>query len=177
MTVEKAQVQVESTEQSAKRRKQSMTVRSSALFYASTSNGMNTEISFLNHFLLKREIPKVVCFASFRTMTGQLVKRVPIVVEQPIVYAMPVADHVGGDFEGSVEIEFYSVENIFVPYAAVSAIYSSAQSFCQIHSYTRIYNSMELEETHIIPTGEEAGWMLRDFEAGTESVAFLHNGP
>ncbi len=170
------EIVVESTEQSSLRGKRYFTVRSSALFYATSKEGMDTEVSFLNHFLLKRGIKKVIAFISFRDMSGKLWKRLTVTVQEPKVYSFRVSQYCGDHFEGSADVEFYSVENIFVPYSAVSVIYSCSESLCQMHSYTRIYNAHEAEEPHFIPTGEEAGWTIRDNEAGTESVAYIHNG-
>lgn len=61
-----SQARVESTEESARRRKKYFCVRSSATFFAQSGAGMETQISFLNHYLLRHEIAKVMCVLSLR---------------------------------------------------------------------------------------------------------------
>jgi hypothetical protein len=146
--------------------------RSSAIFYVPPTDGVQTTISFLNYWALKRDL-QVAVLASVRTMAGELVGRERLRFEAGMVinYRPPVER----GFEGSVEIEVLSIENMAIPYAAVIAWYESGLGTTLVHSYARAYSPHEVEEGRTVTRGREGCWTVGD-DARTRSFCVFHNG-
>jgi hypothetical protein len=147
-------------------------LRSSAIFYYVRNSQTKTTLSLLNYWPIKRNL-QVAVVASLRRMDGTLVRRERLSFQPGMVcnYA-PALDE---PFEGSAEIEVFSVENLVVPYAAVMAIYETAKGIAQVHSYGRTYSRHEVEEGRAIAAGSEGCWTLRD-DGKRRSFAVFHNG-
>ena len=167
---------IESSEQSAARMKMNVCHRSSAIFFAQVGKMVDTRLTFLNHFLLKRDIPEVKCVVTFRALDGTQISQTNFNVTEPRTYSVTVRDFVGSEFVGSAEIEFLSEYNLGVPFCATMAIYKSQNGYCQLHAYSRTYNTEEITEDRVYQKAAEIGWTLRDTE-DVQSLAILHNGP
>lgn len=150
-------------------------LRSSAIFYYRKDKNFSTTISLFNYWKHKREIP-VVVLASLRSMSGALLSReeIPFTIGDVVNY-VPSPGSID-IFEGSIEIEVFSIQNMVIPYAAVIALYRSDQGLSMVHSYARAYSRHEVEEGRTLSHGEEACWSIRDSE-GVSSFAVFHNGP
>ncbi len=148
-------------------------LRSSAMFYYVHGPSIRTTISLLNYWPLKRSI-EVHIVASVRRMDGTLVQRERITFDRGMVYNYCPAPS-DAFFEGSIEIEVFSIQNLVIPYAAVMAIYESSAGVSMVHSYGRAYSRHEVEEGRTISIGSEGCWTLRD---GGEYRSFCvaHNG-
>lgn len=145
-------------------------LRSSAILWVKNNNKVRTTISFSNYWKFKNFIDVNVVL-NLRKITGELINRQIISFEEKAVwnYSPP------NDFEGSVEIETFSIKNMRIPYAAVMAVYESAESISMVHSYARAYSQHEIEDNRTISVGEESCWTLRD-DNDTTSFAVIHNG-
>lgn len=146
-------------------------LRSSAIFWVKNSRHLTTTISFSNYWKYKN-FTDVTIVLNLRMMSGKLVSRQTISFDETMVcnYSPPK------DFEGSVEVEAFSIKNIRIPYAAVMAVYESTGSISMVHSYARAYSQHEIEEKRTLSVGEESCWTLRD-SAHITSFAVIHNGP
>lgn len=149
-------------------------LRSSAIFYYKYSSKFKTTLSFMNYWLTKRNLD-VTVIASLREMNGKLLRREPISFGQGTVVNYRPLLNDRPFFEGSIEIEVFSNKNLFIPYAAVMAIYESQKGISMVHSYSRTYYPHEIEEDRIITKGEESCWTLRDTNK-SRSFCVLHNG-
>jgi len=150
-----------------------LVLRSSAIFYYRRDRALSTTISLLNYWSLKRGLT-VAIVASLRDMTGRLIRRERLAFTPGMV--VNYAPDPGADaFEGSVEIEAFSTDNLVIPYAAVMAVYRTAHGVSMVHSYARTYAPHEIEEGRTITEGEESCWTIRD-DARTRSFAVFHNG-
>jgi hypothetical protein len=146
-------------------------LRSSAIFYAINNKKMKTTVSFLNYWILKRDI-KVTVIINLRKMNGALVSREFADFSNGMVFNYSPKYK---DFEGSIEIEVFSLENMVIPYAAVMVIYESKESISMVHSYARIYSLHEIEEKRTISNGRESCWTIRDSQS-MRSFCVMHNG-
>jgi len=146
-------------------------LRSSAIFWVKNTVDLKTTISVSNYWEYKN-FTDVNVVLNLRTMSGNLVSRQGINFDEGMVfnYTPP------SDFEGSVEIEAFSIKNIRIPYAAVMAVYESPESVSMVHSYARAYSQHEIEDKRTLSVGEESCWTLRD-SSNTTSFAVIHNGP
>jgi hypothetical protein len=147
-------------------------LRSSAIFYVREDATTQSTISFMNYWKLKRGV-EVAVFASTRNMKGELLLRERLNFGQGEVinYRVP-AD---GPFEGSIEIEVFSTQNMAIPYSAIVCIYETSRGYSFVHSYARAYSHHEIEEGRTLSTGREACWTCRDTPL-QRSFAVIHNG-
>jgi hypothetical protein len=146
--------------------------RSSGMFYYRASQRFRTTITLWNHFKHKNNCEAAI-LASVRDMSGKLLARERLGFESgEVLNYSPLA---GEDFEGSVEIEAFSAQNLKIPFTAISALYEAEKSVSLLHAYGRVYSSHEIEEARTIPVGREIGWTLRDSE-GVRSFCVFHNG-
>src|SRR5581483_10002156 len=149
-------------------------LRSSALFYyRNKEEAFTTTFSFMNYWKQRRDL-HVAIIASLRDMSGRLVRREELTFTDGEVLNYRACRE-GEDFEGSVEIEIFSTQNLKIPYAAIMGIYETPKGVSIVHSYGRAYSTHEIEEGRTITHGEEACWTLRD-DATTHSLGIFHNG-
>ncbi len=146
-------------------------LRSSAIFWAKNDEHLRTTISFSNYWKYKN-FTDVRVLVNLRTLSGELLNRKVIDFDKSHIcnYSPPE------NFEGSVEVEAFSIKNMRIPYAAIMAIYESKKSISMVHSYARAYSQHEIEDKRTITNGEESCWTLRDNPI-TSSFAIVHNGP
>ena len=145
-------------------------LRSSAMFWARNDDKVRTTISFSNYWMYKNNLV-VAVLINVRDMSGRLLSRHPVSFEKSEVCNFTPPD----DFEGSVEVEVFGNRNMRIPYAAIMAIYETADAISMVHSYGRAYSQHEIEDGRTISIGEESCWTLRDGE-GLVSFAAFHNG-
>ena len=84
--------------------------------------GTKSNISFVNHFLIKRNIEEVSLKISGTTKNGALIRSITLQIDEPRDYSIFVDDF----FEDSEKvshfiIEFYSVKNLFIPSSAITS--------------------------------------------------------
>ena len=114
-------------------------LRSSAIFYVRQTENVTTTINFMNYWKAKRCID-VAVVASTRKMDGTLLGRTRLNFDAgEVVNFRP---DLGGDTEGSVEIEILSIENLVFPYPALMAFYETDKTVSMVHSYARAYSCL-----------------------------------
>ena len=59
-----------------------------------------------------------------------------------------------------------------VPFPAIIITYETNDSITMVHSYSRAYSNLEVEDGKIISQGHEACWILKDNE-NIESFAVI----
>lgn len=148
-------------------------LRSSGIFYYRKQPGFRTTVTFMNYWKAKRDLD-VSVFASLRAMDGTLISREELTWERGHVmnYAPETPEE---PFEGSVEIEVFSLQNMVIPFAAIIVVYDTDEAISLTHNYARTYSPHEIEEGRTITDGEESCWTLRD-SATVRSFAVIHNG-
>ena len=94
-------------------------------------------ISFLNHFLIKRGITSVGCKVTAIDNNGKRITSQLTTIDQPRVYTM----YLQRDFvpnAASFLVEFFSSENIFVPFPAVMVNHRTKNALSGVHSFNRV---------------------------------------
>ena len=170
-------VHIVSTLQNKLDQKKSVHHSSSTVFLGIVNKELkiDTEISFLNHFLLKRNISDVVAIIEIRTVEGNLFESFKIKIDEPKTYKIKLSEYVKNNFIGSVYVFFQSKENIAVPFCAVTFAISTNNSVCGVHTYGRRLEQNELGTYIDLKNTIETGWTLRDTE-NIKSFATLHGG-
>ena len=171
-------VNILSTLQNKVAQKKAIHHSSSAVFLGiyNPNNGIDTEISLLNHFILKRGITDVVAKVEIRNLNGDLVKSFKLNMDEERVYSVRLGEHFNTIFTGSIYVFFQSNENLAVPFCAVMCSIKSSNSVCGVHSYGRRLEQKELGTNLDIKKTVEMGWTARDSDS-IKSFATLHGGP
>ena len=170
-------VQIVSTLQNKSTQKKAVHMSSSTVFLAvcSYDGHVDTEISLLNHFLLKRGINDVVATVEFRDLKGDLVTKYKMNMDEPRAYSIAVFEQIKGEFLGSIYVYFNSNENLAVPFCAVMSTVRTRNSVCGVHTYGRRLEQKELGGSLDISNTVETGWTARDTRT-VKSFAVLHGG-
>ena len=128
-------VQIVSTLQNKADQKKSIHRSSSTVFLAVCSHdgSVDTEVSLLNHFILKGGIVDVVATVEFRDLKGELVNTFNINMDEPRVYSIRASEHISGSFLGSIYVYFNSNENLAVPFCAVMCSIKTKNSVCGVY--------------------------------------------
>ena len=164
-------------------RQQSQTIHSSSTVFWGLVNKekkIDTRISFLNHFLLKRNIPSVSMRLCVRTMDGSLVNEIIDEINEPKVYSYSLFDLVAelGIFKGefAVYIEFTSSHNLAVPFCAVTSEIVSPTTVDIVHTYGRALESQEIGSKVDFEVSYETGWSLWNVGNNFSNNLIFHNG-
>lgn len=147
-------------------------LRSSAIFWVKNSATFKSTISFMNYWKIKRNLD-VSVIATVRELDGTLIKRERLTFDQGEV--INYSNFTGGDFEGSVEIDVYALENMVIPYSAIMIVYEGEKGISMVHGYTRTYSRYEVEDKKTITKGEEGCWLIKDTKE-IQSFGIVHNG-
>ena len=114
-------------------------------------------ISFLNHFLIKRQIQSVGCKVTAIGNDGVRLGSRLTIIDEPRVYTMYLQRDLNHD-AASFLVEFYSSVNIFVPFPAVMVNHRTKNAISSVHSFNRVLadvfedddvNGVHVQETAI----------------------------
>ena len=171
-----------STSENKLAQKQAIFNSSSTVFWAviNKSKKIDTVISFLNHFLLKRQIKSVSMRLSIRNIEGKLLKEVIAEIKDPVVYSFSILselEELGIYFgEFSVFIEFTSEKNLAVPFCAVTAEITSPTTLDVVHTYGRALEAKEIGSSIDFETSYETGWSIWECGPNISNNLIFHNG-
>ena len=102
----------------------------------------NTWISFINHFLLKRNYKSIALKLSAIDKFGNLLDSQTIQITKPIVYSFNLNKIFSNVDAKNYLIDFYSDKNLFIPFPAV-VVSHLGKDFCNtVHSFNRILNDV-----------------------------------
>lgn len=101
--------------------------------------GADVEISFLNHFLLKRGYRKVACRVTAIDHEGRKLHARLETVTEPRVYRLPLSRMAGGA-AASHMVEFFAAENLVIPFPAVMINHEGPDFLNSVHAYNRVLN-------------------------------------
>ncbi len=117
------------------------TVHRSSLLAPSMLNS-DTWITFVNHFLIKRNYKSVALKLTAIGNMGNLLDSQTIEISEPKVYAFNLSSIFKNLKALNYLVEFYSDKNLFVPFPAV-IVSHVGKGFCNVvHAYNRILNDV-----------------------------------
>jgi hypothetical protein len=123
--------------------------RASAIFPIFDREHYANNITFLNHWLVKRGIPEIAARHTIRDAGGTRLGQVFSTIDRSKCYSVDLeeilaAAEIGNDLAtGSWEVEFFSARNLFIPYPAVVQTIHNDTFFNQVHAYARVLNDFE----------------------------------
>lgn len=125
------------------------TFRSSAIFPVMQSQGISSRILFLGYWILKRHIREIAAVISLRDSKGTLMARETMLITEAKTFSVELGEALKKcgwreeNFTGSMEIEFFSTQNLFFPYPAVVINYYGPQFSTVVHTAQRVYNDFD----------------------------------
>ena len=99
------------------------------------------EISFLNHFLIKRNHKKIACIITAIGKDGKKIESRLHHIDQPKVYVFTLTGMVEKPVSNYM-IEFFSPDNLFIPFPAVMVNHRNNKFLNQVHSFNRVLNDI-----------------------------------
>lgn len=99
------------------------------------------DVSFLNHFLLKRGYPRVGCRVSEIDGEGTRIRTNLIQIDAPRSYTFKLSEGAHPDC-ASFMVEFFAAENLFIPFPAVMVNHRGKGFLNSVHSYNRVLNDV-----------------------------------
>jgi hypothetical protein len=103
--------------------------------------GSIAEISFLNHFLLKRNYDHIACVITPIGIDGKKLDSRLHVIDEPRVYRFTLTG-ISEQLVSNYMVEFFSSKNLFIPFSAVMVNHRSDDFFNQVHSFNRSLNDI-----------------------------------
>jgi len=102
----------------------------------------DTWISFINHFLLKRNYKSIALKLSAIDKFGNLLDSQTIQITEPVAYSLNLNKIFLNLPTNNYLIDFYSNKNLFIPFPAV-VVSHIGKDFCNtVHSFNRILNDV-----------------------------------
>ena len=137
--------------------------------------GTDVDISFVNHFLLKRGHENVACRLTAVDPEGQRVESRTFQVCEPRVYAFELSSLTNAPVANYI-VEFFSPSNLFIPFPAVVVNHRNARFLNSVHSYNRVLNDVFEDDAINSTRVREASVDVRVDEA-TDTFALFTAGP
>ncbi len=103
--------------------------------------GCETEISFLNHFLIKRSYKEVGCRITAIDDQGKRIEARLFNIDEPCVYRFCLEKEIHKDAH-SYMVEFFTNKNLFIPFPAVMVNHVGNQSINTVHAFNRVLNDV-----------------------------------
>jgi hypothetical protein len=129
-------------------------------------------ISFLNHFLFKRNNQNVGLRLTAVDTAGARINSRLFPIDEPRVYTF----HLQRDFcpsASSFLVEFFSSSNIVIPFPAVMVNHRGPKSYSTVHSFNRVLNDIfEDDEINTVQVEEGAIDIAQDSRASTFFTVF-----
>lgn len=157
--------------------------RSSAIFPMMQKEGITCRILFMGYWILKRSLQEIASVITLRDKKGNSLNRDFLMITDPKTYRIELKEQLqlagldpNDPFEGSLEIEFFSTQNLVFPYPAVAINYYGPQFSSLVHSAQRVYNDFEDRHRNSETSVPESGFNIHA-DRGREPVIGLINGP
>lgn len=153
--------------------------RASAIFYALCGPNINTCVGFLNYWREKNNVSGIGVMVTLRDELGvkKLRQHSHLTAATGVfdVRKMLVAGgHDASDFTGSIELEFFSAEDLKFQFPGVSVFYQTPGGISYVHTNQRVYNHAEDQARGSSLNAWQTGF---DVLADQGAFVFLVNGP
>lgn len=124
--------------------------RSSAIFPAIQQSGISSRILFMGYWILKRNIHEISSIITLRNEKGIILARSTMPITQAKTFRIELGDELeraglgkNAFFFGSLEVEFFSTQNLVFPFPAVVINYYGPNFSTVVHTAQRVYNDFE----------------------------------
>jgi len=160
------------------------TMRSSAIFPVRViDEKVNTIVTFMGYWLLKRDIKEVTAILTLRASDGSVVLIESKLIDRVKSFNWSLKHMVEKsdialetDFFGSIEVEIYSARDMVYPYPAITFSYTSEFGNTFVHSAGRIYSNFDDMEANSEQLVAETGFDIISKKDYSPYFSFV-NGP
>lgn len=123
-------------------------LRSSAIFPFVINDNLDTKITFLSYWFLKRKISEVSVSITLRDKEGLKLFFFNIIIKDTRSYEYSVREILNKNkifkiVNGSIEIEINSTQDMVFPFPAITVSYVSKNSNAFVHTCGRIFNDLD----------------------------------
>jgi hypothetical protein len=137
--------------------------------------GAVAEISFVNHFLLKRGYPHVACRITAIDAEGQRIESRLHPIQEPRVYRFRLTGSVDAPV-ATYMVEFFTADNLFIPFPAVMVNHHGPGFYNTVHAFNRVLNDVfENDAINAQPVAEAS--IDVDLSGGRDTFAVFTAGP
>lgn len=156
--------------------------RAATIFPILDTGRYRTNLTLLNHWLIKRGIPEIGARHTLRDAEGARLAQVHTVLDQPKAYSVDLEEIAEAAAlqslprEGTWEVEFFSARNLFIPYPAVVMNSSSDSFFNQVHAYARTLSDVN-ENAQINTTDVREASLDVVVDEDNDTFVEVLNGP
>ncbi|MEQ8443888.1 MAG: hypothetical protein RIM33_07395 [Alphaproteobacteria bacterium] len=123
--------------------------RASGVFYAIVDETRTTVVTFMNYWLMKNDNPSVGTMVTLRDQAGKKVARTFFELDKT-VYQVDArelldlsGDAAGDRFEGTMELEFHSQQDLKFAFPALLVYYMDETGASCVHTNQRTFNNRE----------------------------------
>jgi hypothetical protein len=103
--------------------------------------GASLDVSFLNHFLLKRGYRNVACRVSEIDACGKRIQARMIRIDEPRSYTLRLTEAAHSSAT-TFMVEFFAGDNLFIPFPAVMINHRGDGFMNCVHAYNRVLNDV-----------------------------------
>lgn len=156
--------------------------RAAAIFPIFDRSRYANNLTFLNHWLIKRGIPEIGARHTLRDESGKRLTQVYTIIDKPKAYSIDLEDvmraaGLNDDLRtGSWEIEFFSARNMFIPYPAVVQFVHNDSFVNQVHAFARVLNDVDEDKAVNQARVDEASVDVA-IGNGQDTFVTVMNGP
>ena len=153
--------------------------RASAIFYALSGPHINTCVGFLNYWREKNQLDGIGVMVTLRDSLGikklrQHTRLTKATAFFDVRKLLSDGGQDAGDFTGSIELEFFSAEDLKFQFPGVSVFYQTPGGISYVHTNQRVYNHAEDQARGTALNAWQTGF---DVLAHQGAFVFLVNGP
>lgn len=141
--------------------------RSSAIFPVLQQPGITSRILFMGYWILKRNIKELASVITLRSSEGEILARSNLLISEPKTYRIELKDQLAlanrspnEDFAGSIEVEFYSTQNLVFPFPALDINFYGPRFSSIVHTAQRVYNDFDDLRNNSQTTVPESGFNI-----------------
>lgn len=158
-------------------------LRSSAIFPALHSEGISSRILFMGYWLLKRNISEILSIITLRSLEGKILYRHLLKITEAKAYRIELKEllkeidfPLEQSFFGSMEIEFFSVENLVFPFPATVINFYGQDFSSVVHTAQRVYNDFEDMKNNSQTAVGESGFNIYADTDKEPFIALINGG-
>ena len=153
--------------------------RASAIFYAVCGLHTNTCVGFLNYWREKNGVDGIGVLVTLRDAQGikKLRQHAHLTAATQLLNVRDLLEDAGlasSEFTGSIEVEFFSAEDLKFQFPGVSVFYQTPGGISYVHTNQRVYNHAEDQARGSALNAWQTGF---DVLADQGAFVFLVNGP
>jgi hypothetical protein len=137
--------------------------------------GCEVDVSFVNHFLLKRNVGEVACRVTAVDREGRRIAARTQPVREPRVHVLRLAELADGPVANYL-IEFFGAADLAIPFPAVVVNHRSAHFLNSVHSYNRVLNDVFEDDEVNATQVREASIDVR-VDGATDTFLLFTSGP